>query len=233
MGRTIIITERQLKEIVGADSAYLDSTDNDLDVPRGHTETFADGGPLDKIKGRGRNVTGDEKVKNTAKNPSWSNRGVSRGLPLTCSKKKTKIVEANREGENKTWRIPDDIYKSLKTNASSFNGDKNASGWDRLNNLINNPDVSYDEMRRLKNFFDNKSKNEPDHYQMICGDKLKPWVDNSLKSFTGSIERDKANRSSMGQSNVYQKAGGTKNSGNGQAHTPKASTTFNGKVNTF
>ena len=88
-------------------------------------------------------------------------------------------------------------------------------------------------MRRLKNFFDTKSKNEPEHYQMICGDKLKPWVDNSLKSFTGSIQRDKENRSSMGQSNVFQKAGGTKNSGNGQAHTQKVSSTFDGKVNTF
>ena len=233
MGKIIIITEKQLKEIAGADSSYLDSIDNDLDVNMGHTETFADGGPIDTIKGRGKNMTGDKKVKNTAKNPSWSNRGVTKSLPLTCGKKKNKIVEANRDGENKTWRIPDEIYRTLQTNASSFNGDKNAAGWDRLNNLIKNPDVSYDEMRRLKNFFDTKSKNEPEHYQMICGDKLKPWVDNSLKSFTGSIQRDKENRSSMGQSNVFQKAGGTKNSGNGQAHTQKVSSTFDGKVNTF
>lgn len=233
MKRTIIISARQLNEIVGADSSYLSSIDNDEDVPRGHVETFADGGPIDATKERGNPITTDKIASKKAKNPSWSNRGVTRSIPLTCSKKKTKIVEANRAGEDKTWRIPDEIYKTLKMNASSYGGDKNASGWDRLNNLINNPDVSYNEMRRLKNFFDNHSKNEPEHYNMICGDKLKPWVDTSLSSFTGAIERDKANRSSLGQTNVYQKAGGTKNSGNGQAHTPKVSPTFDGNVNTF
>ena len=231
MGKTIIITERQLQEIVGADSSYLDATDTDFNEFNAHTEVST-GGKL-SIKKDSNPLTTDALASKMAKNPSWNIRGNTRSTPLNCSKKKSKIDEANKAGENRTWAIPDDIYTQLQNNVVNYNGDKNATGWDRLNNLVNQRNVGYDEMRRLKNFFDNKAKNEPEHFNLIGGTKMRQWVDNSLNSFRSAVDSDKANRSQMGMQNVYQQAGGTKDSGNGQAHTPKTTQTFNGEIITF
>lgn len=231
MGKTIIVSKRQLTEIVGADSMYLDNINGDSNEFKASTEVTLN--PDLSNKKYAEPITTDDIAMNMAKNPSWSNHGNTRPIPINCSKKKTKIIEANQAGENRTWHIPDELYSTLQTNASNYTGDKNASGWDRVNNLLNQREVSYDEMRRLKNFFDKKAQKEPEHYNLIGGNKMQQWVDNSLKTFRTSVSSDKKNRSSMGQNNVYQKAGGTKNSNNGQAHTPKTTTTFDGKITTF
>jgi hypothetical protein len=76
-------------------------------------------------------------------------------------------------------------------------------------------------MKRLKNYFEKQGKKDQNAYNLLGGAKMEQWVQNSLKSYRGAIETDKANRSAMGQENVYQKAGGTKNSGNGKAHSKK------------
>ena len=231
MGKTIIISERQLKEIVGADSMYLDSANSDFNEFNADDEVYV-GAKLDN-KTDADPLTLDDFASKLAKNPSWTNHGNTRPIPINCSKKKSKITEENSAGENRTWSIPDELYTQLQTNAANYKGDKNASGWDRINNLINQRNVGYDEMRRLKNFFDKKANKEPEHFKLIGGDKMKQWVNNSLKSFRGAVAGDKANRAAMGQSNVYQQAGGTKDSGNGMAHTPKTTTTFDGSVDTF
>jgi hypothetical protein len=231
MGKTVIFTKRQIIEAIEADSSYFDDDNMDFQEFNAHTEVATGGKTSNKKDAIP--FTTDKFASELAPNAGFMKNRVHKAIPINCSKKKIELTEANAEGENRTWRMPDDIYSQLQYNASNYNGDKNATGWDRLNNLINNPNVGYDEMRRLKNFFDKHAKNEPEHYNLICGDKLKPWVDNSLKSFTGSIASDKKNRSEMGELNVYQKAGGTKDSGNGMGHSTSSITTFDGSVDTF
>ena len=225
MGKTIIISQKQLNEIVGTNTSYLEMADSDFNEFNAHTEVST-GGKL-SIKQDSNPVTTDAFASKKAKNPSWSNNGITRPLPLTCSKKKTKILEANQEGEHRTWYIPDEIYDTLNYNRNNFNGDKNAEGWDRLNNLINKRDVSYHEMRRLKNFFDNDATKQVDHYKLIGGDKMKNWVNQSLTNFTSSIADKNANLKSLGIKKD------TKISGNGKGHSSSTTTTFNGKTSTF
>ena len=124
-------------------------------------------------------------------------------------------------GQERTWTIPEELYSQLQNNRQMYNGNKNVSGWDRLNNLINQRNVKYNEMKRLKSFFDREAKNDPNNYNLIGGKDMEQWVQNSLKSYRGAVATDKASKSAMGFENVYQKAGGTKNVGNGQAHTKK------------
>lgn len=221
MSKTIIITERQLHEILGSNSSYLDNTEGDFNEYNGHTEISASGKLSDKTDAEP--ITTDEYTKNLAKRDNWFGRGKGNALvSLTCGidKKKT-LKEANSAAQGKTWYIPDDIYAILQQNLQNFNGDKNASGWDRLNNLINKRNVEYSEMKRLKSFFEGEGKNDQAQMNLIGGNRMCQWVKNSLNSFRTAVSNDKANRKAMGFQNVYQKAGGTKTSGNGLAHTPK------------
>ena len=228
MGKTIIISKRQLTEIVGADSMYLDDINSDANEFRASTEVTLN--PDLSNKKPSKPITTDDIAMNMAKNPSWSNHGNTRPIPINCSKKKSKLVEANDAGENRTWYIPDSIYKTIQTNVSNYKGDKNASGWDRANNLLKKRDVSYDEMRRLKNFFDHSSSKDAEYYDLFGGKDTANWVNNSLKSFVTTTASDKQNMKSLGVVGSEEH----KVSGNGQAHTPKADiTTFNGTIDTF
>lgn len=222
MGKTIIISERQLNEILGADSSYLDNMEGDFQEYNGNTEISVNGKLSDKSDGEP--ITGDDFASKLARHDIWTGRGRSYGLVVNCAtNKKKKIVEANQSGKNRSWVIPDKIYSQLKQNLQMYNGDKNAPGYDRLNNLINKRDVEFSEMENLKDFFDNDAKNDPNHFNLIGGIEMQRWVDNTLNSFRSAIASDKANRAAMGFQNVYQKVGGTKDSGNGQAHSPKNS----------
>ena len=229
MGKTIIISKRQLTEIYGADSSYLDAADNDFNEYNGHTEVSVGANLTNKRYSEP--LTTDKLANGMVKNPNWNVNGNTRPLPLTCGKKKSKLTEANKAGENRTWHIPDDIYDILKTNVTNYKGNKNDEGWDRINFLAKNRDVGYDEMRRLKNFFGNQAKKKPQYYELIGGTKMEKWVDKSLNSFvnnTSSIKQNNKELNTVGSQEF-------KNSGNGAAHTSKNTTTstFDGKITTF
>jgi hypothetical protein len=228
MGKTIIISKRQLTEIAGVDPSYLDDIDDDTNEFRASTEVILN--PDLSNKKTAKPITTDDIAMNMAKNPSWSNHGNTRPIPINCSKKKSKLVEANDAGENRTWYIPDNIYKTIQTNVSNYKGDKNASGWDRANNLLKNRDVGYDEMRRLKNFFDHSTAKDAEYYDLFGGKDTANWVNNSLKSFVATTSSNKKNMKTLGVIGSEEH----KQAGNGQAHTPSSpTTTFTGKIDTL
>ena len=221
MGKTIIISERQLREIVGADPSYLDSMEGDFKEYNAGIETMVGGKLSDKTDADP--LTTDGLTQMLSKTYGSSTVMQQEPRKINCSKedKKKTLNENSPMEQGKTWMIPDELYAQLQNNSQSYQGDKNAAGWDRLNNLIKQRNVKYGEMKRLKNYFETQSKKDQNSYNLLGGAKMEQWVQNSLKSYRGAIETDKASRSAMGQENVYQKAGGTKNSGNGKAHSKK------------
>ena len=221
MGKTIIITERQLRDILEADFSYLDKMEGDFNEYNAHIETMTGGKLSDKTDAKP--LTTDNFTKMLSKTYGSSTVMQQEPRRINCSKEdKKKILSENLPmGQGKTWMIPDELYTNLQTNHQAYQGDRNAAGWDRLNNLIKQRNVKYGEMKRLKNYFEQQGKKDQNAYNLLGGAKMEQWVQNSLKSYRGAIETDKANRSAMGQENVYQKAGGTKNSGNGKAHSKK------------
>lgn len=221
MGKTIIISERQLYEIVGADPSYLDSMEGDFKEYNAGIETMVGGKLSDKSDADP--LTTDDLTQMLSKTYGSSTVMQQEPRTINCSKnvKKKTLSENSPMGQGKTWVIPDELYGQLQNNSQMYQGDKNAAGWDRLKNLIGQRNVKYGEMKRLKNYFETQGKKDQNAYNLLGGAKMEQWVQNSLKSYRGAIETDKANRSAMGQENVYQKAGGTKNSGNGKAHSKK------------
>lgn len=114
------------------------------------------------------------------------------------------ILEGNKELKNRVFPLPKGIRKYLTNLLSSYNGSKNTEGYDRLNNILQMKHITYQEMKRLKNFFDNFQGNvKSDEYQLNGGDALKTWVNNTLYTATSAIRNFKQAKKDAGISNAF------------------------------
>lgn len=114
------------------------------------------------------------------------------------------ILEGNKELKNRVFPLPKGIRKYLTNLLSNYNGSKNTEGYDRLNNILQMKHITYQEMKRLKNFFDNFQGNvKSDEYQLNGGDALKTWVNNTLYTATSAIRNFKQAKKDAGVSNAF------------------------------
>lgn len=95
--------------------------------------------------------------------------------------------DGNRYLKGRRFMPGNDIVKKLKDNLENFNGSKEDSGYDRLRNLIDMVDncggIEYNEMKRLKNWFDNnRMAKKTNEYNLIGGEMMDLWINNKLKS---------------------------------------------------
>lgn len=114
------------------------------------------------------------------------------------------ILEGNKELKNRVFPLPKGIRKYLTNLLSNYNGSKNTEGYDRLNNILQMKHITYQEMKRLKNFFDNFQGNvKSNEYQLNGGDALKTWVNNTLYTATSAIRNFKQAKKDAGISNAF------------------------------
>lgn len=211
MKKTIIISERQFKEILEGDFNYIGKEE----ANNGSTEISVNS-KIDSEDGieNGEPITGDEFSSNRVSTIPWNGlgKGHGRGIVVNCSKKKENFVlETNNTLKDRTWIIPDKIKKQMQQNLYYFNGDKNAAGFDRLRNLLNMKNVSYYELKRLKNFYDNMTDDNQKEFELYGGNEMKQWVENTLSVSRDAIETDKDSKANMNQPNAYRKSPTNKN----------------------
>jgi hypothetical protein len=109
---------------------------------------------------------------------------------------------ANKILEDKTFVIPDHVIKTVKP------------GTMRSDFVIRRKnDLTYYNMKRLKNFFDTQTEKDPKTYNAL-GEELKKWVDNTLKTQRDSMYKGKKIKSDIGMLNVF-KSAHSKDKGNG------------------
>jgi hypothetical protein len=109
---------------------------------------------------------------------------------------------ANNKLEDKTFVIPDHVIKTVKP------------GTMRSDFVIRRKDgLSYYNIKRLKNFYDNQSEKDPKTYQAL-GEDLKKWVESTLGTHRDSMYKGKKVKSDIGMLNVF-KSAHTKDKGNG------------------
>ena len=102
--------------------------------------------------------------------------------------------------------IDDDINYHLKRIYNAYKGPKDVEGYERLRGLCDSNDVSYEQLKRIKNFFDDfEGKNNETPYLLNGGTKMKTWVQSKLDDMRDSIESKKKNMKNVGMSNQYQK----------------------------
>lgn len=117
------------------------------------------------------------------------------------------INEENSELRHRRFPLTDGIRKHLMSIMSSYDGDKTTVGYKRLNNLLSNEDgISYRDMKRIKNFFDNYvGTDNSDEYRLNGGDAMKWWVNNTLNTARAAIFNYKQAKKDAGISNAFRK----------------------------
>jgi hypothetical protein len=114
------------------------------------------------------------------------------------------LTEGNKELNNRTFPLPKGIREYLTNVLHNYNGSKDVDGYDRLNNILQMKHVTYQEMKRLKNFFDNfQGDVKSDEYQLNGGDALKTWVNNTLNTATSAIRNFKQAKKDLGIKNAF------------------------------
>jgi hypothetical protein len=79
------------------------------------------------------------------------------------------------------------------------NADKTSEGYKRNQELQKQHRITYQQLKRIKNFFDNFKGNQHDHsYILNGGVEMRNWVNNELRRMRDYIENTKHNKSEHG-----------------------------------
>ena len=114
------------------------------------------------------------------------------------------LLIENNELKNRVFPIPDGVRKILQQSLDNYNGDKTIDGYKRLNNLLSSDNITYQEMKRIKNFFDNyKGTDESAEYILNGGEPMKNWVNNTLYTATKSVHDFKQAKKDAGINNAF------------------------------
>lgn len=112
--------------------------------------------------------------------------------------------DGNSELKNKKFVLPDGIRRFLTQTLTNFKGNKNSVGYKRLNNLLKMNGIEYNEMKRIKNFFDNfNGKEDSIEFQLNGGKAMQTWVNNTLSTATNAVKNFKNAKKEAGITNSF------------------------------
>jgi hypothetical protein len=111
---------------------------------------------------------------------------------------KKRIDEQNSELEGKEFTIPPFVKEEIKNKQKEY-----GMSTKRSNYLINQNTISYYEVKRLKNFFDNNSDGVD--FYLAGGNEMKGWVNNILNQYRGQIHNKKKILYDIGLDNQFKK----------------------------
>ena len=212
MSKKLILSQKQLDEIVGGDMSYLDNEHDDF-VEDANNNVYSNGKLTNKD---GEPLTTDKYAKERVIDyGAYAPGGIggTKGAIVSprmvaCSKNtwnKKNLSEDNQNLVNNTYG--DDKNRVSNTNASTL---KWRYGAAKAKAQSSDPTVRQQGISTMKTM----EKNNPNLSQIES-------QYNSAMANDANLKQAAKNR---GEQNVYQKEGGTKISGNGKAHTPKGVT---------
>ena len=121
---------------------------------------------------------------------------------------------ANQKLQGLNWKMPEKLSDHLRRTMNSYKGDKTMDGYKRLQNLIDEPNVSYEGLKRIKNFFDTHKtanvdymddKKQDTEFILNGGSKMRHWVNDTLNRARQGVEAPKKAKHAIGMLNQYQK----------------------------
>lgn len=103
---------------------------------------------------------------------------------------------ANSELYDKTFKIPTDVLKHINATLIS---NPDGEGVKRAKTLLKNGVITYQNLKRLKNFFDyfNKETDDATQYALAGGDKMRTFVESTLNSNRDAVKRSKEIKSDI------------------------------------
>ena len=103
---------------------------------------------------------------------------------------------ANQELYNKTYSVPSDVLNSIQATLMS---NPNNDGTKRAKYLLKNGAITYQAMKRLKNFFDyfNPQTGDKMQYALAGGNGMRQFIEKTLTSDRAGVEMTKNVRRDM------------------------------------
>ena len=110
----------------------------------------------------------------------------------------------NSDLYNNTAVLPDTLLKHLNDCFNSAQGDSNTEGYNRNQELRQTKSATYQQIKRIKSWFDNYNGNKEDApFILNGGDRMKNWCDEVLKVWRNNLEGGKKIKSDAGMQNQY------------------------------
>jgi 8-oxo-dGTP pyrophosphatase MutT (NUDIX family) len=102
----------------------------------------------------------------------------------------------NQELYDKQYRIPSDVLKGIQTTLVS---NPDGEGVKRAKFMLKNGMITYQAMKRLKNFFDyfNPQNGDRTQYALAGGDLMKQFIETSLAQDRAGVQRSKQTKQDM------------------------------------
>ncbi len=103
-------------------------------------------------------------------------------------------------------KIPEEIREHLRNSSNSVSSNINDEGYKRNKELQDGEEITYQQLKRIKNFFDNYKGNVQDKpYILNGGDYMKNWVNETLRFLRDDIYNTKKNKQEAGLQNQFNK----------------------------
>jgi hypothetical protein len=100
--------------------------------------------------------------------------------------------------------IPNTLLKHLEDCFNSTQGDTNIEGWKRNQDLRQSKQVSYQQIKRIKNWFDSYGGNKEDApFILNGGDRMNSWCDEVLRVWRDDVKTSKQRKSDAGMQNQF------------------------------
>jgi hypothetical protein len=100
--------------------------------------------------------------------------------------------------------IPNTLLKHLEDCFNSTQGDTNIEGWKRNQDLRQSKQVSYQQIKRIKNWFDSYGGNKEDSpFILNGGDRMNSWCDEVLRVWRDDVKTSKQRKSDAGMQNQF------------------------------
>jgi hypothetical protein len=100
--------------------------------------------------------------------------------------------------------IPNTLLKHLEDCFNSTQGNTNIEGWKRNQDLRQSKQVSYQQIKRIKNWFDSYNGNKEDApFILNGGDRMNNWCDEVLRVWRDDVKTSKQRKSDAGMQNQF------------------------------
>jgi hypothetical protein len=111
----------------------------------------------------------------------------------------------NSQLYNKSIPFPDEMRQHMATSMRSIGGSpQSGDGLKRNKELQEKKSISYQQLKRIKNYFDTyKGDFKDSEFILNGGFKMKSWVDMTLNQLRTNIKMSKQNRANAGETNQF------------------------------
>jgi len=105
----------------------------------------------------------------------------------------------------KSVNLPEEVVNHLTQCFNNAKGaDNSTEGYRRNKELREKKSITYQGLKRMKNWFDNSNKEKNDlSYILNGGDKMKEWIDRELRGMRTGDYLTKRNKSDTGMQNQF------------------------------